>query len=105
FLYPKTRDIYLYAFDGSLGFQPSFEMARVFQHVAVIRWAGVLAYTTLPLVMTIVYALHIDPKAARPNWYILELFFAAGLLGWLFYNLVPATGPVYAFSGMFPGRY
>ena len=104
-LYPKTRDIYLYAFDGSLGFQPSFLMGRLFKYSALVRLLGVLAYTTLPLVMTIVYAGNIDPKSAKPNWYILELFFAAGLLGWVLYNLVPGTGPAYAFNGMFPDQY
>jgi len=103
-LYPKTFDLYLYAFDGSLGFQPSFVLGQLFEHSAFVRSVGFLAYQTLPLVMALVYAGHIDPRATRPAWYILELFFAAGLLGWIFYNFVPGTGPAYAFHGMFPDR-
>jgi PAP2 superfamily len=103
-LYPKTFDLYLYAFDGSLGFEPSFLLGHLFQHSAVIREIGLLAYETLPLVMALVYVGHIDPRATKPAWYILELFFAAGLLGWVLYNFVPGTGPGYAFAGLFPDR-
>jgi PAP2 superfamily len=103
-LYPKTFDLYLYVFDGSLGFEPSFLLGHLFQHSLVIRNIGLLAYETLPLVMALVYAGYIDPRATKPAWYILELFFAAGLLGWVFYNFVPGTGPAYAFAGLFPDR-
>jgi hypothetical protein len=101
-LYPKTFDLYLYAFDGSLGFEPSFLMGRVFHYSIVLRFLGFLVYQTIPLAMVLVYAGHIDPESTRPNWYLLELFFAAGLLGWIFYNFVPGTGPAYAFAGDFP---
>jgi PAP2 superfamily len=103
-LYPKTFDLYLYTFDGSLGFEPSFLLGHLFQHSVVVRMIGLLAYETLPLVMALVYAGYIDPQATKPAWYILELFFAAGLLGWVFYNFVPGTGPAYAFAGLFPDR-
>ncbi|HUK23343.1 MAG TPA: phosphatase PAP2 family protein [Terriglobales bacterium] len=103
-LYPKTFDLYLYTFDGSLGFEPSFLMGQLFHHSVVIREIGLLAYATLPLVMALVYAGWIDPHATKPAWYILELFFLAGFLGWAFYNFVPGTGPAYAFAGLFPER-
>ena len=103
-LYPKTFDLYLYAFDGSFGFQPSFAMGRLFEHSAIANTIGFLAYQTLPLVMALVYVGYINPKATKPVWYLLELFFLAGLLGWVFYNFVPGTGPVYAFAGLFPDK-
>jgi PAP2 superfamily len=101
-LYPKTFDLYLYAFDGSFGFQPSFALGRLFHTYAPIRVLGYLTYQTLPLAMALVYLGYIDPRATRPNWNLLRLFFGTGVLGWLFYNFVPATGPVYAFPGAFP---
>ncbi|MFZ0816365.1 MAG: phosphatase PAP2 family protein [Candidatus Sulfotelmatobacter sp.] len=101
-LYPKTFDLYLYAFDGSFGFQPSFALGRLFHECAPIRVLGYLTYQTLPLAMALVYLGYIDPGATRPNWNLLRLFFGTGVLGWLFYNFVPAVGPVYAFPGAFP---
>jgi hypothetical protein len=101
-LYPKTFDLYLYAFDGSFGFQPSFALGRLFHASAPIRILGYLTYQTLPLAMALVYLGYIDSAATTPNWNLLRLFFGAGLLGWLFYNFVPATGPAYAFPGAFP---
>ncbi len=101
-LYPKTFDLYLYAFDGSFGFQPSFALGRLFHASAPIRVVGYLTYQTLPLAMALVYLGYIDPLATRPNWNLLRLFFGTGVLGWLFYNFVPAVGPLYAFPGEFP---
>ena len=101
-LYPKTFDLYLYTFDSSFGFQPSFFVGRWFRRSAIIRDLGYLTYQTLPLVMALVYLGYVDPRATRPNWLLLRLFFVTGLLGWIFYNFVPATGPVYAFPGAFP---
>lgn len=101
-LYPKTFDLYLYDFDASFGFQPSFALGRLFHASAPIRDLGYLTYQTLPLAMALVYLGYIDPRATRPNWNLLRLFFGAGVLGWLFYNFVPAVGPAYAFPGAFP---
>jgi len=101
-IYPKTFDLYLYAFDGSFGFQPSFALGRLFHACAPVRILGYLTYQTLPLAMALVYLGYIDPRATRPNWNLLRLFFGTGVLGWLFYNFVPAVGPLYAFPGAFP---
>jgi hypothetical protein len=101
-LYPKTFDLYLYSFDSSFGFQPSFVLGRLFHRSTIIRDAGYLTYQTLPLVMALVYLGYVDARATKPNWRLLQLFFVTGLLGWIFYNLVPATGPAYAFQGAFP---
>jgi hypothetical protein len=101
-LYPKTFDLYLYASDGSFRFQPSFALGRLFHTSAPVRILGYLTYQTLPLAMALVYLGYIDPRATRPNWNLLRLFFGTGVLGWLFYNFVPAVGPLYAFPGAFP---
>jgi hypothetical protein len=101
-LHPKTFDLYLYSFDSSFGFQPSFVLGRLFHRSAVIRDLCYLTYQTLPLAIALVYLGYIDPRASQPNWRLLQLFFATGVVGWLFYNVVPATGPLYAFPSAFP---
>jgi len=101
-LHPRTFDLYLYTFDGSFGFQPSFALGRLLHRSVAIRDLCYLTYQTLPLAVALVYLGYIDPRASRPNWRLLQLFFATGIVGWLFYNFVPATGPLYAFPNAFP---
>ncbi|MGH9498902.1 MAG: phosphatase PAP2 family protein [Terriglobales bacterium] len=103
-LYPKTFDLYLYVFDGSLGFQPSFLAGRAMATSSLLRMACLLTYISLPFVMALVYALRLPKGTERPSWDIITLFLLAGLGGWALYNIVPATGPVYVFTDSFPWR-
>jgi len=103
-LYPKTYDLYLYLFDGSFGFQPSFLAGRAMAASSILRVAAVLTYISLPFVMALVYALRLPKNSERPSWDIITLFLLAGIGGWALYNLVPATGPGYVFKGSFPWR-
>jgi hypothetical protein len=103
-LYPKTFDLYLYVFDGSLGFQPSFLIGRAMAASSLLRFACLLTYISLPFVMALVYALRLPKGTERPSWDIITLFMLAGLGGWALYNIVPATGPVYVFADSFPWR-
>jgi hypothetical protein len=101
-LNPKTYDIWLFVADGSLGFQPSFVMGRVLVDSRTLTISALLTYDSLPFVMAAVCAWHIPVGAVRPPWYILTLFMLAGVGGWLLYDLLPATGPVYVFTRDFP---
>jgi hypothetical protein len=103
-LYAKTFDLYLYVFDGSFGFQPSFLMGRAMAASSLLRVACLLTYISLPFVMALVYALRLPKGTERPSWDIIALFLLAGLGGWALYNIVPATGPVYVFADSFPWR-
>jgi hypothetical protein len=103
-LYPKTCDLYLYVFDGSLGFQPSFLAGRAMAASAIVRVAATLTYVSLPFVMALVYALRLPKDAERPSWDMIALFMLAGLGGWALYNVVPATGPGFVFKADFPWR-
>jgi len=103
-LYPKTFDLSLYVFDGSFGFQPSFLTGRAMAASALLRVAALLAYTSLPFIMALVYALRLPKGIERPSWDLITLFLLAGLGGWALYNLVPATGPAYVFGTDFPWR-
>jgi len=103
-LHPKTFDLYLYAFDGSFGFQPSFFFGRVMAHSLLLRNAAVLTYVSLPFVMAVVYSLRQPPHAKQPAWDVITMLMLAGMGGWVLYNVVPATGPAFAFTSDFPWR-
>jgi PAP2 superfamily len=101
-LHPKTFDLHLYVFDGSYGFQPSFLLGRAMAHSFLLRNTAVWTYLSLPFVMAVVYALRQPRDAQRPAWDLMTMLMLAGLGGWLLYNVVPATGPAFAFAGDFP---
>jgi hypothetical protein len=101
-LNPKTYDLWLFVTDGSLGFQPSFFMGRVLLDNRILTISALLTYDSLPFVMAAVCAWHIPVGTTRPPWFMLALFMLAGVGGWLLYDLLPATGPIYVFNRDFP---
>src|SRR6266436_7424451 len=101
-LYSKTFDLYLFLADGSFGFQPSFFLSRAMVRSALLGIAVKLTYVSLPFVMALIYAMRIPKNTERPAWDMISIFLLAGLAGSLLYNILPATGPLYAFHGYFP---
>jgi len=102
-LHPRTFDAFLYSFDLSLGFSPSFLIGQAFTHLAPLRIVSSMVYDTLPLVVSFFYAaLMLQKKRFRVN--VILLFTGALLIGSLLYNVCPATGPTYAFPGAFPNH-
>ena len=100
-MHPKTYDSLLYSFDLSLGFNPSYLVGRAFARSAPLRIVSAIVYDTLPLAVSFFYpALMVQRKRFRVN--VILLFSGALLIGSLLYNLCPATGPRYAFTGTFP---
>jgi PAP2 superfamily len=99
---PKTYDAWLYAFDGSLGFQPSFCVGKLMYHSIILTRITLLTYLSLPFAMAVVCAWRIPPATRRISWHMLTVLMLAGVAGWLLYNVVPATGPLYAFAREFP---
>lgn len=100
-LHPKTFDLYLYSFDCSLRVQFSFLIGQIFSRYVWLRFAGLLFYIALPIPLALVYAaqLRLKHKSAFP---VMLAFLVTGPLGVLFYNIVPATGPVHVFGPDFP---
>lgn len=100
-LHPKTFDLYLYSFDCSLRVQFSFLIGQIFARHLWFRFAALLFYIALPLPLALVYAGHLrlKNKTAFP---VMLAFLVTGPLGVLFYNMVPATGPVHIFGQNFP---
>lgn len=101
-IFRDTLDLYAYAFDGSLGFQPSFLIGRLFRDSAVVSAIGHFTYFSIPIPMTLVYAAHLR-KRNTPPLFMLEIFMASGLLGYFLYSAFPATGPAYVAGPSFPG--
>jgi PAP2 superfamily len=101
-LSPRTDDAWLYVFDGSLGFQPSFWMGSIMYRSLLLTRATLLTYLSLPFAMAVVCAWRIPVAAKRASWRVLTVLLLAGVAGWLLYNVVPGTGPLYAFGRDFP---
>jgi hypothetical protein len=101
-IFTHTLDLYAYAFDGSLGLQPSFLLGRLFRDYEAVNLVGHFTYYVLPVPMVLVYAAHLRRRDAAPL-FILELFMAAGLLGYFLYLAFPAAGPLYVAGPEFPG--
>ncbi len=100
--HPETRDAWLYAFDGSLGFQPSFAVGRIMVDSTLLTRSALLTYLSLPFAMATVCAFQIPKRSKQISWYMLTVLLLAGVGGWLAYNAVPGTGPIYAFGQGFP---
>jgi hypothetical protein len=100
-LHPKTLDLYLYSFDCSLRVQFSFLAGQVFARHQWIGLAGLLFYIALPLPLALIYAANLRLKN-KEAFHVMLAFLVTGPIGVLFYNLVPATGPVHIFGQNFP---
>jgi PAP2 superfamily len=99
---PLTDDAWLYAFDGTLGFQPSFVMGRILFESVLLTRCALLVYLSLPFAMAVVCAWQVPVGERRMQWHMLTVLLLAGAGGWLLYNIVPGTGPIYAFTRDFP---
>jgi hypothetical protein len=100
-LHPKTFDLYLYSFDSSLRVQISFLIGQWFARHLWFRFAGLLFYIALPLPLALVYAAHLRSRNGNAFPAMLA-FLATGPIGVVFYNMVPATGPIHIFGQNFP---
>jgi PAP2 superfamily len=100
-LHPKTFDLYLYSVDCSLRVQFSFLLGQMFARYQWLRFAGLLFYIALPLPLALVYAAHLRLKN-KNAFPVMLAFLITGPMGVLFYNMVPASGPVHIFGQGFP---
>jgi len=95
-MHPKTLDLYLYAFDGSLGRQPSFAAGRLVLGSLWLTRMCLFWYRVLPAALMLVYAQQLVRRGEAALSVFLA-FFLAGPVGIIFYNLLPACGPIYLF--------
>jgi hypothetical protein len=100
-LHPKTLDWFLYSFDQSLGAQLSFKAGQIVLSSVLLRRAVVGMYYVLPLAIMFTYA----RQLVRNRNLAMAAFLAfviAGPVGVVFYNLVPAGGPLNLFGSRYP---
>ncbi|MGH9501185.1 MAG: phosphatase PAP2 family protein [Terriglobales bacterium] len=103
-IHAKTLDLYAYAFDGSLGFQPSFVLGRFLNTHAWLFPAVKVSYEGIVLAMAALYA-GFMARREKPLWELIELLFAPAMVGYLFFSVFPVCGPHYAFAVDFPNAY
>ncbi len=99
-LRPKTYDAFLLAFDGGLGFQPSFLLGSLLPDGSFAWNITTVVYYALPLAVGILYAAHRNLK--RPSVRILGLYLSLLIVGFAQYGIYPAAGPKHAFPGLYP---
>jgi hypothetical protein len=93
-LHPKTFDLFLYCFDCSLYIQASFLMGQIFAKHHWLQQLCFLIYIALPLPLALVYAAQLRRKTDTAFQTMLA-FLVTGPVGVLFYNMLPACGPVH----------
>ncbi len=99
--HPKVFDLYLYSFDSSLRVPFAFLLGQAFAKWEVLNAVSMVFYVGLPFALAIVYAgqaVRLGVKAVP----IFVAFLIAGPIGGVFYNLLPALGPVHLFGEGFP---
>ncbi len=99
--HPTTLDLYLNNFDASLGVQPSFVVGRLVLRSHWLTRIALLFYYALPIPVMLVYAQQLVRWGKRAMAAFLG-FFIVGPVGVIFYNLIPACGPIYLFGSRFP---
>jgi hypothetical protein len=100
-LHPRTLDLFLYSFDGSLRVQLSFLMGQAFALWPSFKIAGELFYLALPIPIAVVYSgqlLRVRQGAISA----MAAFLFTGPIGILFYNIFPAMGPIHLVRQSFP---
>ena len=103
-LHPRVFDLYLYAFDASLRVQLPFVIGQCLQKLPALRSISFDFYISLPVIIAVVYTgllLH----NTRRSLSAMTAFLVTGPIGILFYNLLPAMGPIYIFHDGFPWQH
>jgi hypothetical protein len=93
---PAKLDSFLYNFDDSLGFQPSFAVGRLVYSIRPLYRFEAMVYDSLGFWFAFVYAVHAGYNV-RYRLSLLKLFIANAFVGFSLYFLFPAMGPKYAF--------
>jgi hypothetical protein len=101
----RTYDHLLYAFDGTLlRIAPGQTVAALFRSFPWVGEAASAAYQGL-LIFPPLYrgwALHRGLRGGGIN--VMHAFVAAGVAGFILYQVCPAEGPVYSFGTQFPNH-
>jgi hypothetical protein len=99
--HPKTLDLYLLSFEGSLRTQLAFVAGQLYARLPSLHNLALIAYMGLAIPITTIYAGRLVrfKEGAFPA---MLAFLVTGPIGILFYNLFPASGPHNLFRSNFP---
>jgi hypothetical protein len=98
---PVVYDLYLYRFDTSLGFQPSFALGRLFLAAPALRILAFAVYASLPFALVLLFLITECGTSFRRRSAI-KAVLLGGVIGFAFYQLCPSVGPIYVFAQRFP---
>ncbi|MBZ5601026.1 MAG: phosphatase PAP2 family protein [Acidobacteriia bacterium] len=96
-----SYDYLVYGFESSLGIFPGAAVVRLFHRMPWTQTGAELVYAGLLIFPTLYHAWALWRGRAEKN-NLMHRFVIAGLCGFLFYQICPAMGPLYAFSSQFP---
>jgi len=100
---PRVLDLYLFSFDSSLQVQIAFLIGQAYALWPWFKAAGTVFYIGLPMVIGLVYAGQLLRDRTRAVSAMIA-FLITGPVGVLFYNLLPAVGPIHIFLSQFPWK-
>jgi len=99
----KTFDVYLYKFDGMLGFQASFWLGSLFLRFPALKEFENLVYDSLGVLPAIVFAAGLRANRRLP-FNPLTAFVLAGTVAFFLYQICPGTAPISAFPRAYPNH-
>lgn len=99
--HPKTLDLYLLSFDGSLRVQVAFFAGQLYALLPWLHASSLIAYIGLAVPIAVVYAGRLI-RFKEKAFPAMLAFLITGPVGILFYNLFPACGPRSVFRQGFP---
>jgi hypothetical protein len=101
--HPRVFDLYLFSFDSSLRVQIAFLTGQAYALWPWFKAAGTVFYIGLPMVIALVYAGQLLRDRTRAVSAMIA-FLITGPVGVVFYNLLPAVGPIHIFLSQFPWK-
>lgn len=101
--HPNVLDLYLFSFDSSLKVQIAFLTGQAYDLWPLFNWTGTAVYIGLPVIIALVYAGQLLRDGTRATSAMIA-FLITGPMGVIFYNLLPAVGPIHVFLGRFPWK-
>jgi hypothetical protein len=98
-----SYDYRLFAFDTTLWTSPERTVAHLFKAVPWLATASSIAYTSLLIFPPLYHGWGLYRSAPR-RMHLMNAFVAAGVCGFVLYQVCPAIGPLYCFKHQFPSR-